>query len=355
MARYYALIAAADPEIAIGWASRQLSMMLLSQPTERLLDLLGTRYVLSRTELADNGITPEYLTYDTRLETDEITVDQPLAGTFTPRKSALNRLDVLFHVFQPPRPQGTLKLRLWRGTEPPELIAEEEIDPSGLLDGQVVTFYFAPERQAPGVPYRWEISVDSETGRSGVGLYSSESGDPAVSAYGATWAQVYQGETFLTERLAALPRAYVVYAADTIRDDALATAQLLSEEFDMRNVAVSAEILPLPTEPELPASPAQIISYSSTSITILAKSQRVGLLVLSDQFYPGWRASVNGKPAAITRVNQISRGVLLPAGDHEVVFSFQPASLRLGARLSLAGVLACIALLLASRFVLPYR
>jgi uncharacterized membrane protein YfhO len=39
---------------------------------------------------------------------------------------------------------------------------------------------------------------------------------------------------------------------------------------------------------------------------------------------------VDGKPAEIVRVNQILRGVLLPAGDHQVVFRFQPASLRLG-------------------------
>lgn len=355
MARYYALVAAGDPQIDIGWASRQSNMVLFSRPTERLLDLLGTRYVFSRTALADAGITPEYLADGIRSDTGEITADHPVTGTFTIHNSALNRLDVRFRVYQPAQPQGTIILRLWRGTEPEKLIVEERVDTANLKDGQVATFYFEPEGQAPGLTYRWQITVDSETGRSGVGLCTSDAGAPAVSAYGVTWAQVYEGETYVIERLAPLPSAYIVYAAETITDDTEANARLLSVEFDLRNSAVSSVILPLPTRPELPANPAQITAYTSTAVTIQARARQAGLLVLGDQYYPGWRVYVDGRPAEIVRANQIMRGVLLPAGDHEIVFRFQPASLRLGLWLSLAGVLICVGLLLASRFVFNHR
>lgn len=73
--------------------------------------------------------------------------------------------------------------------------------------------------------------------------------------------------------------------------------------------------------------------------------------------WPNVKAVVylDGKPAEIVRINQIMRGVLLPAGDHRIVFRFQPASLRLGLWLSLAGVVVCIGLLLAARFVSSHR
>ena len=66
--------------------------------TQLLIDLLGTRYVFSRTAPADVGIAAEYLADGTRSDTGEITVDHPLAGTLTIRDSALNRLDVRFRV-----------------------------------------------------------------------------------------------------------------------------------------------------------------------------------------------------------------------------------------------------------------
>ena len=120
-------------------------------------------------------------------------------------------------------------------------------------------------------------------------------------------------------------------------------------------MAVSSEILALPIRSDLPASLAQITDYSSTSVTILAQAKQDGLLVLSDQYYPGWRAYMDGQPAEIVRVNQIMRGVLLPAGDHQIVFRFQPESLHLGFWLSLAGLVVCIGLWVAGKVTFSRR
>ena len=111
--------------------------------------------------LADADITPEYLANGTRYDTGEITVDHPLSGAFTVRSSELNRLDVRFHVYQPAEPQGTLILRLWRSIELDKLIVEERIDPANLTDGQVATFYFAPEAQAPGTPRAYSARIST--------------------------------------------------------------------------------------------------------------------------------------------------------------------------------------------------
>ena len=59
-----------------------------------------------------------------------------------------------------------------------------------------------------------------------------------------------------------------------------------------------------------------------------------GLLVLSEMHYPGWTATVNGKPAHIYKVNSVLRGVLVSPGPNRVVMRYEPASVRVGAILS---------------------
>ncbi len=61
------------------------------------------------------------------------------------------------------------------------------------------------------------------------------------------------------------------------------------------------------------------------------------LLILADTFYPGWQATVDGDPAPIYRTNVLLRGVPVPAGEHEVVFRYAPASWRQGLLFSAAG------------------
>ena len=68
-----------------------------------------------------------------------------------------------------------------------------------------------------------------------------------------------------------------------------------------------------------------------------------GFLVLTDVWYPGWTATVDGVPVPVYRANYVFRAVEVPSGRHEVVFRFEPASYRRGRLLSL-GTLAAVGL-----------
>jgi uncharacterized membrane protein YfhO len=68
-----------------------------------------------------------------------------------------------------------------------------------------------------------------------------------------------------------------------------------------------------------------------------------GLLVVSDSYYPGWRAWVDGNSVAIHRVNYGFRGVVVPAGRHTVEMEYEPASFQVGLFLSLAAAAALAA------------
>ncbi|MDP2167151.1 MAG: YfhO family protein [Thermodesulfovibrionales bacterium] len=71
-----------------------------------------------------------------------------------------------------------------------------------------------------------------------------------------------------------------------------------------------------------------------------------GFLVLSDQYYPGWRAYVDGRGTRILRVNGIMRGVIVPSGRHEVVFRYVPSNLAVSASLSLLALAVAVLLYL---------
>jgi uncharacterized membrane protein YfhO len=68
------------------------------------------------------------------------------------------------------------------------------------------------------------------------------------------------------------------------------------------------------------------------------------MVVLADSWFPGWKASVDGKPAQIYRAYNLVRGVVVEAGDHEVVMRYRPTRVYIGMALAALGVLLCAAL-----------
>ena len=76
---------------------------------------------------------------------------------------------------------------------------------------------------------------------------------------------------------------------------------------------------------------------------------RPGVVILSDSYYPGWQATVDGEPARIYAANHLFRGVEVGAGVHEVRFIYRPSSIRIGAGLSFVGVIVLVALFIAAR------
>ena len=66
------------------------------------------------------------------------------------------------------------------------------------------------------------------------------------------------------------------------------------------------------------------------------------ILVVGDTYYPGWKAMVNGMQTPIYPVNIKERGILLPKGVHKVVWTYEPASFALGARISITMLMLTI-------------
>jgi len=75
---------------------------------------------------------------------------------------------------------------------------------------------------------------------------------------------------------------------------------------------------------------ATVISYRPDYILLETQSSGPGLLLLSEIFYPGWKAFVDDKPKRILRGNYLFRVIEVPEGHHKVRFVFDPLSIKIG-------------------------
>lgn len=87
-----------------------------------------------------------------------------------------------------------------------------------------------------------------------------------------------------------------------------------------------------------------VIKYGPQRVELLASLDRPGLVILADTYYPGWRLTIDGKPAPIYRANRMMRGAAVPAGEHTLVYTYEPGSFRIGAIVSLVGAIVVLIL-----------
>lgn len=163
---------------------------------------------------------------------------------------------------------------------------------------------------------------------------------PPLDAPGLT--EVYDGDDARIYRVeGALPRAFVVGAQQVVDGGDAAREAVTTPGWDGRNVAVTEERLAgLPeTQPAAgPAGTARIVKYEDERVVVRADSRDEGLLVLGDNWYPGWKAEVDGREVDIERVDYLFRGVRLGPGAHTVEFRYEPLSWRIGWILSLVAL-----------------
>ncbi len=151
---------------------------------------------------------------------------------------------------------------------------------------------------------------------------------------------VHSGDVKIYQNLTVLPRAFVVHQARTAASDQEALEQLRSPAFDL-----AAEVLLVDGEARETGyagaeSSARIVSYAPEEVRIQASIDSPGYLILTDTYYPGWQAEVDGAPAPIERADLYFRGVYLTPGAHEIAFTYAPPSASVGLGLSLAALIA---------------
>jgi hypothetical protein len=143
----------------------------------------------------------------------------------------------------------------------------------------------------------------------------------------------------------AMPRAYFMYDVRVLPSDDAVLAAVADTSWNHLATAYLDHdpgiTLTRPQRP--PAWSARITRYENNLVAVSAESSENGLLVLGEIYYPGWEATVDGRPAEVLRVNAGLRGIALEAGAHDVVVTFVSPPVRRGALISLAALAICAA------------
>jgi hypothetical protein len=147
-----------------------------------------------------------------------------------------------------------------------------------------------------------------------------------------------------------LPRAWVVRDTIYVKSQDEAIRQLRIPGFNPQRQAVVSDNVQssMGAHPEK-ADEIKIDSYKANRIRLSVRADTPGLLVLSEENFPGWQATVNGVPAPIHKVDGLLRGVVVPAGMSKVAFRYAPRSVMFGAALSCLALLATLGITLYVR------
>jgi Bacterial membrane protein YfhO len=84
---------------------------------------------------------------------------------------------------------------------------------------------------------------------------------------------------------------------------------------------------------------ARLAFHDEVRVVVATETRGPRLLVVSELFYPGWRARVDGRTVPIYRANHAFRAIGVPPGRHEVAFTYEPLSIRVGSAISLTALI----------------
>jgi hypothetical protein len=163
---------------------------------------------------------------------------------------------------------------------------------------------------------------------------------------------VYGSDAYLYENKNVLPRAIVVPNCRLVSDTASALEAMVAPGFDPeREVmllagegrdAIAPRECSTASDSSAFAANVEVTRYDPLRVMVEAEANQPGFLVLSDLYYPGWEATVDGEMVPVHEANASVRAVPLDEGTHTVTFRFKPKPLLYGAMISAVSALVLV-------------
>jgi hypothetical protein len=153
------------------------------------------------------------------------------------------------------------------------------------------------------------------------------------------------GGVHLTRTPQALPRAWIVHDVVPVDSEGALRVAIQDQTIDLRRSAVM-----LGTAPALErCEGAERVTEArpdTDNVILDARLACRGLLVLSDTFFPGWEASIDGRPAPIVEAYGAFRAVVVEKGDHRVEMNYRPKTVYWGFGLTMLGIITALSVMI---------
>ena len=329
---------------------------------KRFLDFMGVKWIFSRHDLSKGeGITIKGNTNPVGELTNGFLVEQE----FTSRKANLSKMDLLFATYGREGIDSNITIELIE-KDTGKGVMGSKFNSRVIRDNQWYPVEFDPLVNSKNKTYILRISSDGDPGQSitiwmnnakedvpGGKLYLNEkptAGSLCFNTYcdkmgcdkmgSPILFKKYPGY-YLFENKDVQPRAFVVQNAVFKSSDTEVLNVLKNKSFNWKSsVVISGRNHAVQYPPS--ENNVRIVKYEPTYIKIKVNTTQHGFLILSDSYYLGWNAYINGGRINILRANYAFRAVELSKGENVVEFKYEPLSFYVG------GVISSIALLVLS-------
>ena len=187
----------------------------------------------------------------------------------------------------------------------------------------------------------------------GLGILEREVVRSIVSTHREKYGLAFESDTTLVfENRAAQPRAFLASHAVAVPTDDWSLTHLTDTAIDPRttvllerpSAAPGGEITVLNGAPIGQEERAEIVRYEPDLAIVRVRANEQRYLVLSDSYFPGWHAWIDGRPAEVERANYLFRAVAVPPGEHTIEWRYRPTSLLVGALISAIALIVMAAL-----------
>jgi len=159
-------------------------------------------------------------------------------------------------------------------------------------------------------------------------------------------ALVLDGELKVYENKQVLPRAFLVHKAEVVDSQTAVADRLRNPDFPLGEIVLleGTQPLDLGEAGGKREDHVEITAYSANIVELEVNTNTDAILFLSEIYYPGWRAYVDGKETPVLKANYTFRSVHLKAGNHQVRFVFDPWTFKAGVAMSLMAAIILLAL-----------
>ncbi len=148
----------------------------------------------------------------------------------------------------------------------------------------------------------------------------------------------------LYENLSVLPRFFLVHKVRQVASDREAGESVGRSLISFRDTAITNQaVAGLNAAGAGDAGTVRVIDYEPDSLQLAVRSSTAAFLVMAENYYPGWRAWVDGGRVEIVRTDIAFRGLVVPAGNHQVAMRFQPLIFPVSLAISIVtALLLCV-------------
>ncbi len=323
---------------------------------KRFLDFMGVKWILSSYNLS------RYKDISTGNATIIFQIAPIVEQDFISNKANLSEVQLLFHLPVNDKSDANVTIELVE-TNTKKVVRSTSVKTQMITTERLYHFEFYPLNDSLDKKYTIRVKTDAKS-MNDIFLWGN---NPPTIAQGKLYLNgfetpgslclnTYDKEFnpfelikifptyYLYQNKEAMPRAFMIHEAVFSDNDSDVLIGLKNSSFDWKKTVI---LLGKGSNIHFPSTDSKvgIYDYKPTDIKIQVTSSQPGFLVLSDTYYQGWNAYINGTKVDIFRANYAFRAIKIDPGNQNVEFKYEPVSVYLGGIISLISMLIFLGIL----------